>query len=51
MAAQEEVRSQFSHVIYIAPTVLEAAGIPAPEFVHGIQQKPYEGVEYALCVR
>jgi arylsulfatase A-like enzyme len=42
--AKGEVRTQFHHVIDIAPTVLEAAGIPEPNFVHGIQQKPYEGV-------
>jgi len=41
--ARGEVRSQFSHVIDVAPTVLEAAGIPAPAFVNGIQQAPYEG--------
>jgi hypothetical protein len=38
-----EIRSQFSHVIDIAATVLDAAGIPQPDFVNGIQQKPYEG--------
>ena len=38
-----ETRSQFCHVIDIAPTVLEAANIPAPAFVNGIQQAPYEG--------
>ena len=41
--AQGEVRSQFHHVIDVAPTVLEAAGLPHPVFVHGIQQKPIEG--------
>lgn len=39
-----EVRSQFHHVIDVAPTVLEAAGLPAPLFVNGVQQKPMEGV-------
>lgn len=39
-----EVRRQFHHVIDVAPTVLEAAGLPEPQFVHGVQQKPYEGV-------
>ena len=38
-----EVRSQFSHVIDVAPTVLEAAGIPEPAFVNGVQQAPIEG--------
>jgi arylsulfatase A-like enzyme len=37
------VRNQFTHVIDLAPTVLEAAGIPAPTFVNGVQQHPYEG--------
>lgn len=39
-----EIRSQFSHVIDVAPTILEAAGIPEPVSVDGIQQKPIEGV-------
>jgi arylsulfatase A-like enzyme len=39
-----EVRSQFSHVIDIAPTVLEAAGIPEPKTVNGVAQTPMEGV-------
>jgi arylsulfatase len=45
--AKGEVRSQFHHVIDIAPTVLEVAGIPEPTFVHGIEQKPIEGVSMA----
>jgi arylsulfatase A-like enzyme len=39
-----EVRQQFHHVIDVAPTVLEAAGIPEPKSVHGVTQKPMEGV-------
>jgi arylsulfatase A-like enzyme len=42
--AKSEIRSQFHHVIDIAPTVLEAAGIPEPTTVDGIPQKPIEGV-------
>ncbi len=38
-----ETREHFSHVIDIAPTILEAAGLPEPTFVHGVQQKPIEG--------
>ena len=38
------LRSQFHHVIDIAPTILEAAGIPEPQVVNGVAQKPIEGV-------
>jgi arylsulfatase A-like enzyme len=37
------LRSQFSHVIDIAPTILEAAGLPEPTMVNGVQQSPMEG--------
>jgi arylsulfatase A-like enzyme len=37
------IRNQFSHVIDLAPTVLEAAGIPEPTIVNSVQQSPYEG--------
>jgi arylsulfatase A-like enzyme len=36
-------RHQFTHVIDIAPTVLDVAGIPAPAFVNGTQQMPLHG--------
>jgi arylsulfatase A-like enzyme len=42
--AKGEIRSQFHHVIDVAPTVLEAAGLPEPTTVHGVEQKPIEGV-------
>ena len=42
-----EVRNQFHHVIDVAPTVLEAAGLPAPQFVNGVQQHAIEGVSMA----
>jgi len=38
------LRSQFHHIIDIAPTILEAVGVKAPEVVDGIPQKPVEGV-------
>jgi arylsulfatase A-like enzyme len=41
--AQGEVRQQFHHVIDVAPTVLEVAGIPEPTMVNGVTQSPYEG--------
>ncbi|MGO4440344.1 arylsulfatase [Rhizobium sp. RAF56] len=37
------IRRQFSHVIDVVPTILEAAGIPAPDAIDGIAQKPIEG--------
>jgi len=42
--AKGEMRWQFSHVIDVAPTILEAAGLPQPTFVNGVQQHPLEGV-------
>jgi arylsulfatase A-like enzyme len=42
--AKGDVRTQFHHVIDIAPTILEAAELPAPKVVNGIEQAPIEGV-------
>ncbi len=42
--AKGEIRSQFQHVVDIAPTVLEAAGMPEPKTVNGVAQTPMEGV-------
>src|SRR3982751_6110040 len=42
--AKGEQRSQFSHVIDVAPTILEAAGLPQPQSVEANQQQPIEGV-------
>jgi arylsulfatase A-like enzyme len=42
--AKGEIRSQFHHVIDVAPTILEAAGLPEPISVEGVHQKPIEGV-------
>ena len=41
--AKGEIRSQFHHVIDVAPTILEAAGLPEPTSVNGVQQRPIEG--------
>ena len=37
------LRTQFSHVIDVAPTILEAAGLPEPAMVNGVMQSPMEG--------
>lgn len=41
------LREQFMHVIDVVPTILEVAGIPAPETVDGIKQAPIEGTSFA----
>jgi hypothetical protein len=46
-----ESRNQFHHVIDVAPTILEAAGLPAPMSVNGIQQAPLEGVSMIGTLR
>jgi arylsulfatase A-like enzyme len=38
------IRRQFHHIIDIVPTILEATGIPAPDTINGIKQRPIEGV-------
>ena len=45
--AKGEIRTQFHHVIDVAPTVLEAAGLPEPTLVHGVQQKPLRRRQHA----
>jgi arylsulfatase len=42
-----EVRSQFHHVIDVAPTILQAAGLPEPKSVNGTVQTPIAGVSMA----
>ncbi|WP_010581674.1 arylsulfatase [Schlesneria paludicola] len=44
VASKGEVRSQWHHVIDIAPTILEAAGLPEPKSVNGTPQIPIQGV-------
>lgn len=39
-----EVRSQFHHVVDVAPTILEAVGLPEPKIVNGTSQRPMDGV-------
>ncbi|MDP1664668.1 MAG: arylsulfatase [Methylobacter sp.] len=42
-----ELRTQFHHVIDVAPTILEAAGLPEPNVVNGVKQRPMDGVSMA----
>src|SRR5258707_2393655 len=41
--AKGEIRSQFTYVTDIAPTVLEAVGLPFPKSVNGTAQRPFDG--------
>jgi arylsulfatase A-like enzyme len=45
--ARGEMRSQFGHVIDVAATVLDVAGLPQPTFVNGVQQMPLHGESMA----
>jgi len=48
--AKNEVRSQFHHVVDVAPTVLEAAKLPQPQTVNGVKQRPMDGVSMLYSV-
>jgi arylsulfatase len=47
IAAKNGIRTQFSHVIDVVPTILEAAGLPEPRIVDGTPQIPIEGASMA----
>ena len=48
--AHGEVRSQWHHVIDVAPTILEAAKLPEPKIVNGTPQEPIQGVSMLYAV-
>ena len=45
--AKGEIRRQYTHLIDVAPTILEAAGIPEPTTVNGVEQTPMAGVSFS----
>jgi arylsulfatase len=47
IAARGELRSQFTHMIDVGPTILEAVGIPQPRLVDGIEQELMDGTSFA----
>lgn len=40
------IRTQFTHLIDVVPTILQASNIPAPKMVNGVKQKPMDGVSF-----
>ena len=48
--SKNQIRSQFHHVIDVAPTVLEAAKLPQPTRVNGVEQRPMDGVSMLYTV-
>lgn len=44
VAGNGAIRTQFHHVVDVMPTILEAAGIPIPRRVNGVEQQPVDGV-------
>lgn len=44
--ARGEIRDQFTHVIDVGPTILEAVGLPEPKTVDGIEQEPMDGTSF-----
>ena len=40
------IRTQFTHLIDVVPTILEASHLPAPKSVDGVEQKPMDGVSF-----
>ena len=47
IAGGGDLRTQFTHVVDVVPTILEVAGIPAPAMVDGVAQEPMDGTSFA----
>ncbi len=47
--AKGEIRRQYTHLIDVGPTILEAAGIPEPKWVNGVEQIPIAGTSMTYC--
>ncbi len=49
--ADKRIRSQFTHIIDVTPTILEVIGIPEPNTVDGIEQEPMDGTSFAYTFK
>ncbi|MBD0399795.1 arylsulfatase [Flammeovirga sp. EKP202] len=49
--AKGEIRSQFTHVNDVAPTILDAAGLPEAKIINGVEQKPMDGQSFLYAAR
>jgi arylsulfatase A-like enzyme len=47
---QGGLRTQFTHVIDVGPTILEAAGVPEPTHIDGVEQEPMHGTSFAYSL-
>jgi arylsulfatase len=50
-SAKGEIRTQFSHVNDVVPTILEATKLPAPKTINGVEQKPMDGVSMLYAIK
>ncbi len=51
ISAKGEIREQFHHVNDVAPTILEATGLPAPKSINGVDQIPMDGVSMLYAAK
>src|SRR5947209_451880 len=47
ITARGEVRTQYTHIIDMVPTVLDLLGIEPPKAIRGVTQSPLHGVSFA----
>ncbi len=50
-APKGEIRSQFEHLVDVAPTILDAAGLPQPKTVNGVDQRPMDGTSMLAAIK
>jgi arylsulfatase len=50
LKSKGEIRSQWHHVNDVAPTILEAAKLPTPKVINGVEQRPMDGVSMLYCL-